>query len=117
MIISTSPLLYANSSAPVSNPYIDISQPMAGVTRFNTATGLHEIYTGSCWTQTPETLSYIGLSPAAADAILWAINKMSQEAEIDKLAKQSTAVKIAMDNFNKAKEQLDVAVILSAKKD
>lgn len=93
-------------------PYVSHGARSAGMLRWNELTNNIEMYNGSNW-ESITGMSTIDLSPPAANAINWAMRKMNEEAEIKKLAKTHPAVKIAMDNLELAKQQLDVTIILS----
>jgi hypothetical protein len=55
----------------------------------------------------------VGMNPVAESAIDWAIKKMSEEQEFLELAKTSKSVTIALENLNKAKEELKLIAILA----
>jgi len=67
---------------------------------------------GSSWYQLTNHAS-IDLSPNANAAILWAIDKMAEEAELKKLANTHPAVRAAYDAYKRAGEQLKATIILS----
>ena len=92
-----------------SAPYIIPGSRSGGILRYNETLGSIEVYDGLSWQQ----LSVIALTPNASTAIDWVMNKVAQEAKYEALAKDNTAVKIALDNLEKAKQQLDVTIILS----
>ena len=92
-----------------SAPYISPGSRSGGILRYNETLESIEVYDGLSWQQ----LSVIALTPNASTAIDWVMNKVAQEAKYEALAKDNTAVKIALDNLEKAKQQLDVTIILS----
>ena len=92
-----------------SAPYIIPGSRSGGILRYNETLESIEVYDGLSWQQ----LSVIALTPNASTAIDWVMNKVAQEAKYEALAKDNTAVKIALDNLEKAKQQLDVTIILS----
>ena len=72
-----------------------------------------EVYDGSGWLQFTNNHATIDLSVNANAAIVWALTKMVEEAELEALAQKHPAVAAALENLNKAKEQLRVITILS----
>lgn len=96
-----------------SAPYISPGSRSGGILRYNETLGSIEVYDGLSWQQLSVNIPSIALTPNASTAIDWVMNKMAQEAKYEALAKDNTAVKIALDNLEKAKQQLDVTIILS----
>jgi hypothetical protein len=94
-----------------SNPYVNMNNPSAGMVRFDGTN--FQVYDGSGWMTISGSVASVGMNPNAESAIDWAIRKMSEEAEVQKLAEDHPAVKIALENLNKAKQQLDATIILS----
>jgi hypothetical protein len=99
-----------------SNPYISPGSQSAGMMRYNTNMNNVEVYDGHSW---KEIESYAGISlTSEAEALLdWARRKRDEEFQIQLLAKDHPAVKIAMDNLEKARQQLDATIILSKEHD
>ena len=100
-----------------SLPYISPGTRSSGAVRYNEHTANLEVYDGINWQQLTGEVPSIELSATASSAINWAINKMAEETEYKKLAADHPAVKIAMENLEKAKQQLDVTIILSKDND
>ena len=98
-----------------SNPYVNMSNPSAGMVRFDGNN--FQVYDGSTWMNISGTIASVGMQPTAESAIDWAMKKMIEELEIEKLAKDHPAVQIALENLNKAKQQLDATIILSKEYD
>lgn len=94
-----------------SNPYVNMSNPSAGMVRFSGSN--YEVYDGSVWQVISGSIASVGLQANAEAAIDWALKKMAEEAEAQKLGNDHPAVKIALENLNKAKQQLDATIILS----
>ena len=84
-----------------------------GNMRFNTTTQIIEVYDGQMWQPFRMSDIDVSLTPDAVDAIGWVNQKRVEELAMEALASTNTAVKIALDNLKKAKEQLDVTIILS----
>jgi hypothetical protein len=94
-------------------PYINMSNPSAGMTRFNGNTNNLEVYDGSAWMTISSNVATVSLNNDAVRAITWANDKMNQEIALEALAKEHPAVNLALDNLKKAKTQLDAIIILS----
>jgi len=94
-----------------SMPYINNSNTSAGMVRYNNSN--LEVYDGSSWLVINGSIASVGLNGAAESAIDWAMKKMAEEEMIKALAEKHPAVKIALANLDKAKQQLDATIILS----
>jgi len=99
-----------------TNPYISPGSQSAGMMRYNTNMNTVEVYDGHSW---KEIESYAGISlTSEAETLLdWARKKRDEELQYKSLAESHPAVKIAMDNLEKAKLQLDATIILSKEHD
>ena len=98
-------------------PYINMSNVSAGMTRWNGNTNNFEVYDGSTWMTLSSNVASVGLNNDAVSAITWALKKMAEEADLEKLAREHPAINIALDNLKKAKIQLDATIILSKEHD
>lgn len=98
-------------------PYINMSNSSAGMVRWNGNNSGFEIYDGSSWMILSTSVASVGLNSDAISAITWAKQKMAEEAELEKLAKDHPAINFALDNLKKAKTQLDAIIILSKEHD
>ena len=94
-------------------PYIPSGAQGAGMMRYNTVTYNVEVYDGSIWKELSNTIASVDLNYEAQEAIKWARAKMVEEVNLKKLAEDHPAVKIALDNLERAKQQLDATIILS----
>ncbi len=92
--------------------YINMSNPSAGMMRYNGNNQNIEVYDGSVWIQMYGKNVDINLSPMVQTAVDWAMRKMAEEAEYARLADSNEAVKIALENVRKAREQLDITAKL-----
>ena len=111
-VISSGPFLTVKGGGNFT-PYINMSNTSAGMVRWNGNSSSFEIYDGSSWMSLSTSVASVGLNSDAIAAITWAQKKMSEEAAIEKLAKEHPAINIAFDNLKKAKIQLDATIILS----
>ena len=98
-------------------PYINMSNPSAGMTRWNGNTNNFEVYDGATWMMLSSNVATIGLTGDATNAISWALRKIEEESKLEKLAKEHPAINLALDNLKKAKTQLDAIIILSKEHD
>jgi len=92
-------------------PYIS-SNPgnvMQGVLRLNSN------YNGTDWQGVINATPQINLTSSVMSAIVWAQQKMSEEAELKRLTSQHPAVADAVSNLTKAMDELKVIVALTSK--
>ena len=95
-------------------PHINMNAPGSGMMRWNGNNNSIEVFDGSTnlWQQMYGKTADIQLSPQIQAVINWANQKMAEESEWEKLAKTNDAVKIALENMKKAKQQLDITAKL-----
>ena len=94
--------------------YIDsykLQQGIAGQVRYNGND--FEVNDGNSWRPLVSSLAYIDMSQQAQDAFQWTIRMIAEEKEARELAKTNPAVQIALDNLEKAKQQLSATILLS----
>lgn len=91
-----------------NNPYFSMSAPSSGMIRFNGDNRNFEVYDGTGWRMMSGSSASVGMNLDAEQAISWAITKMAEERELQQLAEKNAAVKIALENVEKAKQQLQV---------
>ena len=96
-----------------SDPYFSMSAPSAGMLRFNGDTRNFEVYNGSSWMSMNGTSASVSMTPDAEQAISWAIQKMAEEKAWKELAENNQAVKIALDNLEQARQQLNITAKLA----
>lgn len=101
------------SGGSASNPYISPGSAGAGMIRWNPNTNHMEVNDGNSWQQLGMNFASVGLTSEAETLLDWARDKMQEEQEMKRLAENHPAVKIALENLNKAQEQLKATVILS----
>ena len=94
-------------------PYIptNIDNPMQGMVRVY-GNDL-QVWNGSSWVPVAASYPTVSLNSSAQSAISWAMNKMSEEAALEKLSESHPAVKAAYENMKRAAEQLKATIILS----
>jgi hypothetical protein len=100
-----------------SVPYVNqnVSNPMQGMIRV-WGTDM-QVFDGSGWTNIQSSYTTVGLDPVTQEAIDWVKQKMQDEKELHQLSKENPAVQIALENLKRAREQLDVTIILSKEHD
>lgn len=81
--------------------------------RYNTANQRMEVFDGNNWTQLNMGSASVGLSPEAEALLDWARERRNEELAWQSLAKENQAVKIALDNLEQARRQLDITAKLA----
>jgi hypothetical protein len=96
-----------------SGPYISNynNKGMVGMVRYND--NQLEVYDGTGWLILSTSPVNIELTGSANAAIAWAMSKMAEEAELQRMADNHPAVKVAYENMKRAAEQLKATIILS----
>jgi len=106
---------FINVSGVYSNSiYVDnykLQQGLAGQVRYNGND--FEVNDGNSWKQLVGNYAQIDMSHQAQDAFQWTIKKMAEEREAQELAKDHPAIQIALDNLEKARQQLNATILLS----
>lgn len=100
-------------SGPSVEPYVNMSNPSAGMLRYNGNTQNVEVYDGTMWLLLASNYPSINLSQSAQDAIAWAMRKMTEEETVKRLAEKNLAINAAYNNLKKAEEQLKTTIHLS----
>ena len=108
-----SPLLWVSTGGSTM-PHINMNAPSSGMMRWNGNNNSIEVFDGSTnlWQPMYGKTADIQLSPQIQAVMNWANLKMAEESEWEKLAKTNDAVKIALENMKKAKQQLDITAKL-----
>ena len=96
-----------------SGPYVspNSNNPMQGIIRLNGNN--MEVFDGSCWIAMSGAYPSIELDGITQATLKWAMNKMEEEQRWTELAKKNQAVKIALDNVDQAREQLNITAKLA----
>jgi hypothetical protein len=110
-VTSSSQHLYASGGS--SLPYVssNMSNPMQGMLRINGSE--MEVFDGQAWMKIYMSDANVGLSSTANSAIDWAIQRMGEETEWYRLASNSEAVRIALEQLEQARERLELTAILA----
>ena len=110
-VSSSSPYLMVNSGGSTMS-YINMSNPSAGMMRYNGSNQNIEVYDGNIWQMMSGGTATIETSFAANEIFAWAQKRMAEEKEWEKLAETNNAVKLALENMNQARQQLDITAKL-----
>jgi hypothetical protein len=84
-----------------------------GNMRYNTSSQQMEVYDGSNWIMINMDHASVGLNGEAESLLDWARTKRDEELAWKSLAEDNQAVKIALENLNKARQQLDITAKLA----
>jgi hypothetical protein len=84
-----------------------------GNVRYNTSGQQMEVYDGNNWITINTSIATVGLNNEAESLLDWARKKRDEELVWESLAKENQAVKIALDNLEQARRQLDVTAKLA----
>lgn len=98
-----------------SSNYINNYSGAQGVgnMRFNISNQNMEIWDGSTWITLHNSYATVQLDDDAIRILDWAKQEMFKDMEIKNLAKEHPAIAAAQENLRRAKEQLDITIILS----
>ena len=96
-----------------SVPYINQnpSNPMQGMIRV-WGTDM-QVFDGSSWMNLSTSYATVELNGDSLSLLNWAREKRDEEMAWQSLAKDNKAVKIALDNLEQARQQLDITAKLS----
>ncbi len=106
---------YVQVSGGTASTYVNGYSGAQGIgnMRYNTSSQRMEVFDGSNWVQLNMGSASVGLTSEAESLLDWARKKRDEELAWESLAKDNQAVKIALDNLNKAREQLDITAKLA----
>ena len=107
------PLLWVSTGGSTM-PHINMNAPSSGMMRWNGNNNCIEVFDGSMnlWQQMHGKTADIQLGGDIIVTVEWAKKRMAEELEWEKLATTNDAVKIALENMKKAKQQLDITAKL-----
>jgi flagellar hook-basal body complex protein FliE len=107
-INTSSPFLFVDQ---VVSPYIGQNGPAAGMVRFNTSNQHLEAFDGNIWIRLADHQN-LSMTQEAVDAIRWARDKIAEEQRLKQLAEKHPGVADAMQELQRASEQLEIMVQL-----
>lgn len=98
------------SGGGASSPYINMSNPSAGMVRYN-GNNL-EVYDGSSWLTMTSSYYDISLDVDTIELLEWARSKRDEELRLKQLAEKHPAMQDAIDALNQAKEKVQIVAAL-----
>ena len=98
-----------NTALPYVGP--NVSNPMTGMLRIQNTD--IEVFNGNVWQQLSSSYGTVSLDQDVLDIVQWARKKRDEELAWKNLANDNKAVKIALDNLEQARQQLDITVKLA----
>lgn len=98
-----------------ANTYVNGYSGAQGVgnMRYNTSNQNMEVFDGSSWIMLNMDYATVGLNGEAESLLDWARQKRDEELMWKSLANENKAVKIALDNLEYARQQLDITAKLA----
>jgi len=102
-----------------SSTYINSYSGLQGVgnMRYNTSNQCMEVFDGNNWVTIAMDYASVGLNGEAESLLDWARQKRDEELVWKSLAENNKAVKIALDNLEEARRQLDITAKLAREYD
>jgi hypothetical protein len=106
---------YFTTSGSNASTYVNGHSGAQGVgnMRYNTTNQNLEVFDGNNWIMMNMDYASAGLTPEAESLLDWAKQKRNEELAWESLAEDNQAVKIALENLNKARQQLDITAKLA----
>ena len=106
---------YVQVSGGTASTYVNGYSGAQGIgnMRYNTSSQRMEVFDGNTWVTLNMGSASVGLSPEAESLLDWAREKRNEELAWESLAKENRAVKIALDNLEEARRQLDITAKLA----
>ena len=106
---------YFTTSGSNASTYVNGYSGAQGVgnMRYNTSTQNLEVFDGNNWIMMNMDYVNAGLTSEAESLLDWAKQKRNEELAWESLAEDNQAVKIALENLNKALQQLDITAKLA----
>jgi len=97
-----------------SNTYINMNAPSSGMLRWNGVQNHMEVFDGgsNTWSPIYGSNASINLHHDAEEALKWAMRKMAEEKEWEQMAKTNKTLETALENLNKAREQMKITAHL-----
>jgi hypothetical protein len=105
----------AVTGGPASNHINNSGYMGVGQLQFNTNTQRMEMYNGIDWQPLTLGTYYVGLNPDAEQILDWARNKIHEEQELERLAKDNVAIQDLVKQINEKKDQIKMVHILTKK--
>jgi len=93
-------------------PYINMSNPSAGMLRYNGSNQNFEVYDGSSWLTVSAGYADIELDYSVKEVIDWGRMRMEEEARWRHLAATSPTLADALEDLKRAEEKVKVVAAL-----
>ena len=106
---------YVQVSGGSASTYINGYSGLQGVgnMRYNTTSQNMEVFDGNNWVTLNMGYAQVGLNGEAESLLDWARKKRDEETEWYRLASNSEAVRIALEQLEQARERLELTAILA----
>ena len=110
---------YVQVSSGGASTYVNGYSGLQGVgnMRYNTTNQNMEVFDGNSWVMLNMGVASVGLNGEAESLLDWARKKRDEEMMWQSLANENKAVKIALDNLEQARQQLDITAKLAREYD
>lgn len=95
-----------------STPYINNTKPITGTVAYDGNSHTMKVFDGDNWLTLGGGVANIHLTQNAISILKWAEQKMLEEAERNKLAETTPAIKDLMDQIKEKEEQIRVVQTL-----
>ena len=102
----------AVNSSKGSTPYINTINPITGMVAYDGSSQTMKVFDGNTWLTLGGGVANIHLTQNAISILKWAEQKMLEEAERNKLAETTPAIKDLMDQIKEKEEQIKMVVTL-----
>ena len=102
----------AVNSSKGATPYINTINPITGMVAYDGSSQTMKVFDGNTWLTLGGGVANIHLTPNAISILKWAEKKMLEEAERNKLAETTPAIKDLMDQIKEKEEQICVVQTL-----
>ena len=106
---------YLTGSNGNASTYVNSYSGQQGVgnMRYNTSNQNMEVFDGNSWVMLNMAHASVGLNGEAESLLDWAREKRNEELAWQSLAEKNQAVKIALENLEQAKQQLNITAKLA----
>lgn len=91
-----------------ATPYINTGSPITGMVSFDGSSQSMKVYDGHGWQTVGGGSATINLTANAISILKWAEKKMLEEAERDKLAETTPAIKDLVEQIKQKEEQINM---------
>ena len=102
----------AVTSSKGATPYINTMNPITGMVAYDGSSQGMKVFDGNTWLTLGGGVANIHLTQNAISILRWAEQKMLEEAERNKLAETTPAIKDLMDQIKEKEEQIRVVQTL-----